>query len=198
MGNGVDSEYFYPAKPVATTAPKLVFTGTMSYRPNADGVCDFVRDVWPGLLKRRPEMKLTIVGRDPTPAVEALAEVPGVTVTGSVPDVRPYLAEAAAAVVPLKIARGIQNKVLEAMSMGRAVVASGPALEGLDVVAGEEVLRADEPVEWLEAINRLLDDAEFRGSLERRARAAVVKRYDWDVKMAPLVETCEVLAKRKD
>ena len=112
------------------------------------------------------------------------------TVTGSVPDVRPYLAAATAAVVPLHIARGLQNKVLEAMAMGRAVVASSAALEGIEAHVGTEVLRADSPAQWTRQIRLLLADASRRGELERAARRAVEHRYSWPARMAPLVSLC--------
>ena len=194
VANGVDTAYFAPPEREPARPTSLVFTGTMDYRPNIDGVCWFVKEVWPGLKAARPEVTLTIVGRDPAPAVVRLAETPGVTVTGSVPDVRPYLAEAAAVVVPLRLARGIQNKVLEAMAMGRAVVASPAALEGLDVAVGTEVLEADRPDAWRDAIGRVLDDEALRRRLGAAARACTKQRFNWDRRMADLVGLCLRLA----
>jgi len=193
VANGVDTAYFAPPAREPVRPTSLVFTGTMDYRPNIDGVCWFVREVWPGLKAARPEVTLTIVGRDPAPAVRRLAETPGVTVTGSVPDVRPYLAEADAVVVPLRLARGIQNKVLEAMAMGRAVVASPAALEGLDVEVGTEVLEADRPEAWCAAIGRILDDSALRRRLGQAARACTEQRFNWDRRMADLVGLCRRL-----
>jgi len=194
VANGVDTAYFAPPDREPDRPTSLVFTGTMDYRPNIDGVCWFVREVWPGLKADRPEVTLTVVGRDPTPAVVRLAETPGVTVTGSVPDVRPYVAEAAAVVVPLRLARGIQNKVLEAMAMGRAVVASPAALEGLDAMVGTEVLEADGPDAWRDAVVHLLDDAALRRRLGAAGRACTEARYNWDSRMADLVGLCLRLA----
>jgi len=193
VSNGVDMEYFAPADPARNEHPGLVFTGTMDYRPNIDGVCGFVRDVWPGLKERVPGLTFTIVGRNPTRAVKRLEKAAGIRVTGSVPDVRPFLADASMAVVPLRIARGIQNKVLEAMAMGRAVVASGPALEGLDVRPGEDVLRADTTEEWHDQVTRLLSDEAFRLKIERAARRRVEADYSWETRLAPLVALCERL-----
>ncbi len=192
MGNGVDTAYFTPAARSAAT-PSLVFTGTMDYRPNVDGVRWFVREVWPGLKREVPDLVFTIVGRDPTRDVLRLAEAPGVRVTGAVPDVRPYLREATAAVVPLLIARGIQNKVLEAMAMGRAVVASPGAVEGLEVERGTNLLEAETPEEWHRCIVDLLADAGLCARLEQAARACVLARYGWDARMQPLVSVCERL-----
>jgi sugar transferase (PEP-CTERM/EpsH1 system associated) len=194
VGNGVDTEYFAPSDDAAGEAPSLVFTGTMDYRPNIDGVCWFVREVWPALKEHVPELTFAVVGRDPPLEVRRLAQVPGVSVTGTVPDVRPYLAEATAAVVPLRIARGIQNKVLEAMAMGRAVVASSGALEGLEIAAGTEALQADAPEEWTRSILGLLRDESRCRAMERAARARVVADYSWSARMAPLVALCRRLA----
>ncbi len=190
VGNGVDSRYFSPRMRATSGSPSLVFTGTMDYRPNVDGVCGFVKDVWPGLRRTTPDLTFSIVGRNPTPAVRRLERAGGITVTGAVPDVRPYLAQAVMMVAPLTIARGIQNKVLEAMAMGRAVVASGPALEGLDVTVGVDALRADAPEEWHRRIVEVLSDERLRGRLERSARECVERKYDWDRRMEPLVSLC--------
>jgi len=192
--NGVDTEYFKPTQAAAAGPPSLVFTGTMDYRPNVDGVCWFVREVWPGLKREVPDLVFTIVGRDPSRTVRKLAEVPGVRVTGAVRDVRPHLTAATAAVVPLRIARGIQNKILEAMAMGRAVVASPQAIEGLDVNVGEEVLRAESPDEWIAAVRGLLSDGGRRERLGQAARKRVVSDYSWASRMMPLVLLCTALA----
>ena len=193
VGNGVDLEYFQPKGPAGETA-SLVFTGTMSYRPNAEGVCWFAREVWPGLRRRVDGLEFYVVGRDPDASVRKLADSPGVHVTGSVEDVRPYLARAAVAVCPLRIARGVQNKVLEAMAMGKAVVASPMALEGLDVQAGTEALCADTPGQWQDALAGLLEDAGARRRMGEAARKRVEASYDWAVRLAPLVALCERLA----
>jgi sugar transferase (PEP-CTERM/EpsH1 system associated) len=196
VSNGVDAEHFRPdAVQPADLGPKsLVFTGTMDYRPNVDGVCWFVRRVWGELKRREPALTFAIVGRDPAPAVSRLVQAPGVIVTGTVPDVRPYLAAASVAVCPLRIARGIQNKILEAMSMGRAVVSSAQGLEGLELAAGAEVVQADSAEEWIARVGRLLASEEEQRSLGAAARRCVLERYTWAAQMAPLVSLCERLA----
>jgi len=194
VGNGVDMDYFRPAEPNTRGTPSLVFTGTMDYRPNVDGVCWFVREVWPLLRRNVPDLEFTIVGRNPARAVRALAAEPGVAVTGAVPDVRPYLAAARAVVIPLRIARGIQNKALEAMAMGRAVVGSPAAVEGLDVVVGEDLLQAESPDKWRDAVLGLLTDEPRRLAIEHSARRCVEQKYTWSARMAPLVELCRNLA----
>jgi polysaccharide biosynthesis protein PslH len=193
LGNGVDTEYFKPMDRPASP-PSLVFTGTMDYRPNIEGVCWFVRELWPGLKREVADLTFTIVGRNPAPEVLRLADTPGILVTGAVKDVRPHLAAASVAVVPLHIARGIQNKILEAMACGRAVVASSQAIEGLDVKVGPEVLRADATDEWQTCILGLLSDEAQQKNLGAAARARVVADYSWDSQMAPLVSRCNGLA----
>jgi sugar transferase (PEP-CTERM/EpsH1 system associated) len=198
VGNGVDLDHFRPQERPATDARRIVFVGQMDYRPNVEGVCAFVEDAWPALRKAMPDLAFDIVGRNPTSAVRALGEVDGVNVTGAVPDVRPHIVAASAVVVPLTVARGVQNKVLEAMAMGRAVVASTASLEGLDVEAGTHVLRADAPAEWVDSVTRLLSDDALRGRLESAARSCVEEGYTWDARLAPFVSLCEELASRED
>ncbi|NQU75145.1 MAG: TIGR03087 family PEP-CTERM/XrtA system glycosyltransferase, partial [Planctomycetes bacterium] len=193
VGNGVDLDFFAPADPPADDRPSLVFTGTMDYRPNAEGVCWFVKQVWPVLRKQLPTATFTIVGRDPTVAVRRLANVPGVYITGTVADVRPYLAAASVAVAPLLIARGIQNKVLEAMAIGRAVVASPAALEGLDVRPGSDVLAAETPQQWQQCLTQLLTDAARRKALGLAARQLVERLYSWPARMSALIDLCRQL-----
>jgi len=190
LPNGVDMEYFTPADRPAGAGAALVFTGTMDYRPNVEGVCWFVREAWGGLKRQEPDLTLAIVGRNPAPAVRRLGGHEGVTVTGAVPDVRPYLAAATAAVVPLQIARGLQNKVLEAMAMGRAVVATPAALEGIEADREKEVLAADTPEEWTRQILLVLRDNDRRRELERAARKCVEDKYSWPARMEPLVALC--------
>jgi sugar transferase (PEP-CTERM/EpsH1 system associated) len=181
--NGVDLEYFRPAPPAAEHG--CVFVGALDYRPNSDGVCWFCREVWPAIRRHRPDLKLTLVGRRPSPAVRRLADVPGVDVVGQVPDVRPYVARAAVVVVPLHIARGVQNKVLEALAMGKAAVASPQALTGLGAQAGTHVLAAAAPSEWVAAVLRLLEDPALRHRLGTAGRHYVEERHRWDSCLEP-------------
>lgn len=193
--NGVDADFFSPTaiEPVDPSDMNMVFTGQMDYRPNVEGVCWFAREVWPELKRRAQDATFTIVGRNPSPAVGQLAEIEGIEVTGSVPDVRPYLAAAGVAICPLNMARGIQNKVLEAMAMEKAVVASSPALEGINAQKGKHVLCADSPQQWHETILPLLDDSAARESLGRAARQCVLDRYTWEATMKPLITLCHKL-----
>ncbi|MEO1766714.1 TIGR03087 family PEP-CTERM/XrtA system glycosyltransferase [Thiobacter aerophilum] len=188
FSNGVDTDYFSPAEAGANPYPAgtqaLVFTGAMDYWANVDAVCWFASQVWPSLHARHPAVVFYIVGARPTPAVQALARQPGVVVTGSVPDVRPWLAHAQAAVAPLRIARGIQNKVLEAMAMARATVVSPQALEGIRARPDEEVVVAEGAAEFLARLGELLDDPARATAIGQRARARVLTDYGWDVHLA--------------
>jgi len=163
--------------------PLVVFTGQMDYRPNIEAVVWFARDILPGLRARYPGVRFAIVGRAPTPAVEALAS-DAVIVTGAVEDVRPWLAAADVCVAPLRLARGIQNKVLEAMAMARPVVASVAAAEGID--HGGTLRVADDAAAHVAAIGALLDDPHAAAALGVAARARVIARYDWTARLAPL------------
>ncbi len=171
-----------PSLPGRGAPPLIVFTGQMDYRPNIDAVTWFARDILP-LVRRRHPARFAIVGRAPTAAVRALASET-VVVTGAVDDVRGWLAAAHVCVAPLKLARGIQNKVLEAMAMARPVVASAAAAEGIDHAGTIGV--ADDADGFAARIGDLLDDPEAAAALGRSARTQVVARYGWDARLAPL------------
>jgi glycosyltransferase involved in cell wall biosynthesis len=166
----------------------LVFTGAMDYWPNVDAVTWFASEALPLLRARWPLLRLHIVGRAPTPAVRALGADPaaGVVVSGTVPDVRPYLQHAAVVVAPLRLARGIQNKILEAMAMGRPVVAATPCVEALDVQTGREILDAAEPGEYVAAIDHLLRAAPAAAAIGAAARLRVQQRYTWASHLAAI------------
>jgi len=183
--NGVDAAHFAPGAVAAITAPHplIVFTGQMDYPPNVEAVAAFVRDVLPLI----PAATFAIVGRAPTAAVQALAG-PRVIVTGEVPDTRVWLAAADVVVAPLALARGIQNKVLEAMAMGKAVVASPAAAEGIDAVIGTELLVADTPAEQAATITGLLGGPNRAAAIGVAARERVRARYSWEARLAPLAE----------
>ena len=196
--NGVDVARFDPTcdwpDPFAA-GPPIVFSGTMDYRPNVEAVSFFASEVMPRLASLSPPPHFHIVGANPAPAVRALAELPRVHVTGSVPDMRPYLAHAAVTVAPLQIARGIQNKVLEAMAMARPVVASPEAHEGVQAVAGRDLLVADGAEATAAAVARVL--AGGMPGLGAAARAAVLKGHDWKATLARLDAILEVALRTK-
>ncbi|AEG48920.1 sugar transferase, PEP-CTERM/EpsH1 system associated [Sphingobium chlorophenolicum L-1] len=192
IDNGVALDYFDPAADFpAVERPDgslLVFTGQMDYRPNVEAVESFARETLPAIRARCPEALFAIVGRNPTKSVQALAGLPGVIVTGAVPDVRGWLAAADVVVAPLRIARGIQNKVLEAMAMARPVVASPQAAEGIDAQDEEHLLIAADPAQEAEKIIALLSDKDRAGRLGRAARARMEERYRWSATLAGLPE----------
>jgi polysaccharide biosynthesis protein PslH len=166
----------------------LVFVGALDYRANIDGVTWFCREVWPLVRARYPRATLSLVGRNPVAAVRELGSLPGVELVGQVPDIRPFVAAATIAIAPLRVARGIQNKVLEGAAMGKPVISSKGALEGLDLVPGEHVLQADTPDEWLAAISLLFDTPRERDRLASAGQAFVQRHHAWSARLAPLAD----------
>jgi sugar transferase (PEP-CTERM/EpsH1 system associated) len=183
--NGVDLEYFRPVP--ETPEQGCAFVGALDYHPNIDGACWFCRNVWPAIHRARPLARMYLVGRRPVAAVRRLAEVPGVEVIGQVPDVRPYLARSAVAVVPLRLARGVQNKVLEALALRKATVASPQSLIGLKVKPGVHLLSASSPQQWVEAILRLKSDPALRRQLGWAGRCYVEEHHSWDRCLEPFL-----------
>jgi sugar transferase (PEP-CTERM/EpsH1 system associated) len=188
--NGIDLEHYDPAAAFprlqGSYHPLIVFTGQMDYRPNVQAVTRFADQCLPALLAQRPDLCFAVVGRDPTPAVLRLADRPGVIVTGSVPDVRTWLAAADVVVAPLQIARGIQNKVLEAMAMARPVVASSGAFQGIEAKAGRDLMVADTPGEQAGAILSLLANPKSAKAMGAAARRQMIAAYRWEAVLEPL------------
>lgn len=176
--NGVDVEQFSPGSddPVPS---RLVFTGLLDYRPNYDGICWFLDDVYPLVQLKRPSVELQIVGQG-SPEVLRTLRRPGVEVTGRVPDLRPHLNQAAVAVVPLRIGGGTRLKIVEAMSMGRAIVSTTLGAEGIDALHDEHILLADTATDFAEAVVALLDDPGRRTRLGICARRLVTDQYSWE------------------
>ncbi|HEY0028913.1 MAG TPA: TIGR03087 family PEP-CTERM/XrtA system glycosyltransferase [Allosphingosinicella sp.] len=184
LHNGVDLAFYRPGavSPVSAPGrPLIVFTGQMDYAPNTDAVAWFAREVLPQI----PGAHFAIVGRSPTDAVKRLAGE-RVTVTGAVPDTRAWLAAADVVAAPLRIARGVQNKVLEAMAMGRPVVASPAAFEGIEAEAGRDLLVADSAEDQARAIRHLLSDSTRAAALGTAARRRMEGAYSWDARLTPL------------
>ena len=187
--NGVDYEYFDPQRSQLSNQPQptnLVFTGAMDYHANVDGVAWFCKDIWPQLKQEFPALTFTIVGSKPTAEVRELAKNDGITVTGFVDDIRDYYNFADICVVPLRLARGVQNKVLEAMAMGNAVVTTSKANAGIQAIDNKQLLVADTAEDFIQAVCRLLKDSENRTSLGENAREFVVSGYDWNTNMEKL------------
>ncbi len=184
LSNGVDLEYFAPAAAFdpapPNSEPSFVLVGAMNYRPNVDAARWFADKVWPTILGTMPKARFLIVGSRPAPEVQALATRLGVTITGRVPDVRPYVAAATVVVAPLRIARGIQNKVLEAMAMGRAIVATPQAREGIDAEPGRDLLVEADAPGFARACLALAADPVRAAALGQTARARAEARYAWE------------------
>jgi sugar transferase (PEP-CTERM/EpsH1 system associated) len=190
--NGVDVDFFQPFDLPKAARPTLVFTGQMDYFANVDGVVHFARQVFPRLRARYPEIELLIVGRAPVAAVRDLGELPGVQVTGAVGDVRPFLARAWVFVAPLRIAQGVQSKVLEAIASNLPVVCSERVLAGLadgGFRSGRDLLAADSNEGVERAVAALIDDERERERLAGSARQRLLATYRW----APNLETFEDL-----
>ena len=198
--NGVDACYFSPhdrhPSPYAGDEPVLVFTGAMDYWANADAVQWFADEIFPRVLAYEPRARFYIVGARPLPAVERLGQRPGIHVSGSVADVRPYLAHARVAVAPLRIARGIQNKVLEAMAMARPVVATSAAMDGIDIGASLHDWMADEPGEFAQRCLALLA-APVGDDVGRRGRELVLRTYSWEESLTPFMDLLGSTAMRE-
>ncbi|MCX7665121.1 MAG: TIGR03087 family PEP-CTERM/XrtA system glycosyltransferase [Gemmataceae bacterium] len=185
--NGVDLDYYHPQENVSESQQDCVFVGALDYKPNVDAAIWFSREIWPTIHRHKPEQKLKLVGRQPMPSVQALASLAGVEVVGQVPDVRPYLHRCAVVVAPLRIARGLQNKVLEAMSAGKPVVASPQALGGFRT-EGNPARVASTPEQWTEQILALLDDPQTRQRLGVEGRQFAQQYHHWDECLKPLRE----------
>ncbi|MBN2394693.1 MAG: glycosyltransferase [Anaerolineae bacterium] len=169
--------------------PAFVFTGTMDFRPNVDGALWFAAEVWPRIRAALPDAHLYLVGRHPHRRLDALRELPGIIITGSVPDTRPYINAATVYVVPLLIGGGTRLKLLEATSMGKAIVSTTLGAEGF-VHPEEAMYLADEPAAFAKACIHLARDAAARAQLEAHARA-YAHAYDWDVLLPPLLARLE-------
>ena len=189
ISNGVDSEFFSPdhalTSPYSDAEIPVVFTGAMDYWPNIDAAVWFAGEILPRLRQYDSRIRFYIVGRSPDAAVQALATDAAMVVTGTVADVRPYLKHAAAVVAPLRIARGIQNKVLEAMAMGRPVVASAACAAAIDA-ADSELLAAADADQYVARITDLLADRAGADAIGHAARRRVVSHYSWEANLAPI------------
>jgi len=187
--NGVNTEYFDPdvalPNPYSESEQALVFTGAMDYWPNIDAVTWFAREVFPQLRAREPGLQFYIVGSSPANAVTQLAGLPGVSVTGRVEDVRPYLQHALAVVAPMRIARGVQNKVLEAMAMEKMVIVSGKGLEGIDACHCEHVLLADTAEQYVSCMQQILEG--HHPEMGRQARCRISTHFSWDENLPEVV-----------
>jgi len=183
--NGVDCAFFQDNEPThnfeqsAVDANALLFTGTIDYHPNTDGLLFFLEQIFPRIVQRAPAVKFYIVGRNPPPVIQRYGDAPNVIVTGRVEDVRPYFARAAAVVVPLRTGGGTRLKILEAMAMGKPVISTRVGAEGIEARPGTDILLADDPDAFARTTVDLLQNGALRERLAGNGRALVTQKYDW-------------------
>ena len=183
--NGVDSAYFAPAE-TPYDANEICFIGRMDYYPNQECMRFFTSDVLPLIQNDNPRARLTIIGANPSTEIRNMNRLPGVTVTGSVKDVRPYVHRAAVNVAPLNIARGTQNKILESMALGVPVVASELASQGIDAIAGEHLMVAKTASDYATAVSRLMHSPELRNQFAAAGRRRMETHHSWTKSMQRL------------
>ncbi len=192
--NGVDHEFFAPDPDEPGFDPDTIsFIGRMDYYPNQECMIRFCQDILPRLQNKKPSTKLIIIGANPSKEILKLADLPGVTVTGTVDDVRPYVRGSVLMVAPLNIARGTQNKILEAMAMGVPVVCSKQAAGGIDAIAGEHFLEAEHTNDYVDAIFSILENPELREKYSQAGRQRMLDNHYWPNSMKRLdqiVERC--------
>ncbi len=187
LRNGVDLDYFCPnGAPALGDPPSCVFVGALDYQANVDGAAWFCREIWPLVLDRFPQAVFRLVGSRPSVQARRLGRLPGVDLVGEVPDVRPYLHTATIVVVPLRVARGVQNKVLEALAVAKPVIVTPQALDGLNAAAEVDLVLAATPAQWTDAVCRLLTDTDRCARLGRAGRAFVEREYRWSNQLAQL------------
>ena len=178
--HGVSYDHFMADPSVEKEPGSIIFSGNMGYAPNVDAARYFYEDIFPLIQKQIPNVQWTIVGTDPAPEVSKMADNPAVTVTGRVPDLRDYMNRAQVAIDPLRVGAGLQNKVLEGMSMGLPMVITSVANEGIQAVHGENILIADEPEAFARHVATLFEDVEQRSRLGAAARAFIVEQWSWE------------------
>lgn len=184
--NGVDLSYFQPRERIPEGSSVLVFLGRMDYFPNIDGALHFARNIFPLIRRSVPQAQFRIVGSNPSRAIRDLAKLPGISVTGHVPDVRPYLMDASVAVAPLRIARGTQNKILQFLAMGVPVVTSPEAAKGVGAEPGRDFLVADSDEHFAEQVLRLLRDPSLQRTLGAAGQKPLATAHSWPHSMQVL------------
>jgi sugar transferase (PEP-CTERM/EpsH1 system associated) len=181
LPTGVDADYFQP-QDVQPCPGRLVFVGSMDWHPNEDGVLWFLEEIFPLVRQKAPHATLTVVGRNPSQRLRALAAgVSGVEITGTVPDVRPYIARAEVVVVPLRIGGGTRIKIFEAMAMGRPVVSTALGAEGLPVRPQRDIVLGNDPLGFAEAAVALINDGTQRERIGAAGRELVIRNHTWDL-----------------
>ena len=195
IGTGVDTTYFHPNGAVEAPA-SLVFTGSMDWYPNEDAITFFIAAILPQLRQEVPGLSVAVVGRDPSERLRTACAAAGIRVTGTVPDVRPFVAEAAVYIVPLRVGGGTRLKIFEALAMGKAVVSTRVGAEGLPIVSGQHFLQADSPADFAQAVVTLLKDPDRRHALGLAGRRLVEERYSWTQVTRQFENLCEEVVAR--
>ncbi|WP_316202726.1 glycosyltransferase family 4 protein [Bradyrhizobium sp. SZCCHNRI30512] len=195
--NAADVEFYQPrSTDPAPDGRTLVYFGLLSTVPNIDAVTHFVHDIWPRIAARHPDARCKIIGGRPPPALTALAG-PRIELTGFVPDLRPHLAAAAAVIVPLRLGGGTRLKIVEAMAMGKAIVSTSLGAEGIEAMPGRDILIADEPHAFADAVNGLLAEPDLAVRIGGAARQVAVEKYAWSAAAQALEDFyCEILETR--
>lgn len=196
--NGVDTHYFAMRPKVPQRSFSIVFLGRMNYFPNVDGISHFTKAIFPLIRQQMPQTSLRIIGSKPTRKILSLANLSGVTVTGSVPDVRPYLNDAVVAVAPLRIARGTQNKVLECMAMGVPVVVTPEVAKGVQAIPGQHLLVAPDSLSFAGRVVEVIKNAKLRRDLSLAGRLQVETAHSWTRSMEVLDSVLERTQMEKD
>lgn len=193
--NGTDIEFFSSNR----TSPKaqIIFTGVMDYAPNIDAVCYFANKVFPGILKSLPKVEFFIVGKSPAPEIKQLSERTGITVTGEVDDIRPYINDSSVYVAPLRIGAGMKNKILSAMSMKIPVVATTESVQGIEIEAGKDILIADTPTEIANTVIKILDKEKDCSDIVENAYETVRSNYSWSKSADMLLKVLKAQAESK-
>ena len=195
---GVDTEYFCPSRSIEQLPYHLVFSGSMDWLPNDDAMKYFCRDILPRIRARLPTVTVTIVGRNPFPGVESLGrEYPFIRVTGRVEDIRPYMEEASVYVIPLRIGGGTRLKVFEAMAMEKPIVSTSIGVEGLPIVDGKDVLIADEPQTFADAVVHLLRNRRLSRQIGLTAATKVRTQFGWKPVAESFLKACDLAAMRR-
>lgn len=193
--NGVDTEYFMPRD--SETGVSLVFVGSMNYHPNVDAVLWFYRDIFPMIRQKAQQAQLCVVGLNPPQKIVDLSQDSCVTITGLVPDIRPFLAKSAVVLVPLRHGSGTRLKILDAWAMGKAIVSTRKGAEGLEAKHGENILLADTPDEFARAVVSLLKNSELRECLGRAGRKLVEEKYTWEAISEKMSDAYQVALSRR-
>ncbi|EHJ05151.1 TIGR03087 family PEP-CTERM/XrtA system glycosyltransferase [Marinobacter manganoxydans] len=193
LGNGINTSSFFPVREEdAARKPTFLFTGVMNYKPNEDAVLWFVDVLWERIRAEWPDAEFIIAGMDPSSRIKQLGKLPGITVTGLVEDIVPFYQKADIFVAPFRIARGVQNKILQALACGLPVITTRLGLEGINATPGEDILVADTEQEFFEAIKKILETETLYNSLSLNGAELIQREYSWDSVLQGLARAIEV------